>query len=181
MLGDLKMKNRSFFYLAVCVVIISVFSFACRSGNENKKLVYKPDRNEMADMNNFLVQKDRERIQSYIERKGITMQETSTGLWYCILEEGNGSFLKDNDIIRYEYECELLDGTKCYSSQELGVAEIQIGKSELPIGLYEGFKLLKRGGEAIFIIPQFLAYGLIGDGKKISPRATLVYSIHVNL
>ena len=173
------MMNRNIFCLAVSIAIISVFLFACRNGSENKNPVYKPNKNDMADMNNFLVQKDRERIQSYFERKGLSMKETPTGLWYNIIKEGNGNFLNDNDRIRYEYDCSLLDGSKCYNSQELGAAEIQIGRSELPIGLYEGMKLLKRGGEAIFILPPFLAYGLIGDGKKIPPRATVVYSIRV--
>ena len=177
MLGGIMMKSRVFFYLTV--LIISVFTFACRSGNENKKTVYKLSKNEMADMNSYLIQKDRERIQSYFERKGLSMQESPTGLWYNISKEGNGDFLKENERIRYEYDCELLDGSKYYNSQELGAAEIQIGRSELPMGLYEGLKLLKRGGEAIFIIPPFLAYGLVGDGKKIPPRATLVYSIRV--
>ena len=174
MLGGLMKKNRRFFYLAV-YIIISVLAFACQSRNENKKSVFKLTKNDMADMNNYLIQKDKERIQSYIERKGLTMQETSTGLWYSILKEGNGVFLKENDIIRYDYDCTLLDGTKCYSLQE----QIQLGRSELPIGLYEGLKLLKRGGEAIFILPPFLAYGLIGDGKRIPPRATLVYSVKI--
>jgi FKBP-type peptidyl-prolyl cis-trans isomerase len=171
------MKNKKIFYLAVCIISVSLLS--CQSRNENKKSVYKPDKNDMVEINNYLVQKDRERIQSYFERKGLSMTETSTGLWYNIIKEGTGTILKDNDIIRYEYDCDLLDGTKCYSSQELGIAEVQIGKSELPAGLYEGLKLLKRGGEAIFIIPPFLAYGLIGDGKKIPPRATVVYAISV--
>jgi len=172
------MKNR-IFYLVAIVALLSVFSFACRSGNENRRPVFKPNRDEMADINNFLIQKDRERIQSYIERKGLTMQETTTGLWYSVLKEGNGSFLTDGDRIRYEYDCSLLDGTQVYNSKELGIAEIQIGRSELPIGLYESFKLLKRGGEAIFILPPFLAYGLIGDGRRIPSRATLVYTIQV--
>jgi FKBP-type peptidyl-prolyl cis-trans isomerase len=127
-------------------------------------------------MNNYLIQKDRERIESYIERKELSLTETSTGLWYTILKDGTGDFLKDGDIILYEYDCILLDGTSLYNSQE----QIQIGRSELPIGLYEGLQLLKRGGgEAIFILPPFLAYGLIGDGKKIPSRATLVYNIRV--
>ena len=176
--GDLTMKNRRIFCLTV-FVIITVFSFACRSRNENKLSAYKPSKNEMVDMNNFLIQKDRERIQSYIERKSLLMKETATGLWYSVLNEGAGAFLNDNNIIRYEYDCSLLDGTKCYSFQELGAAEIQIGKSELPAGLYEGMKLMKRGGEAVFILPPFLAYGLVGDGKKIPSRATLVYTVRI--
>ena len=175
MFGDLMKKNRKVFYLAVYITVF-IFSLACRSGNENKNIAYKPTKNDLVDMNNFLVQKDRERIQSFFERKGLSLTETSTGLWYNIIKEGTGALFKDNDIVRYEYDCSLLDGTNCYSSQK---TEIQIGKSELPAGLYEGLKLLKSEGEAIFILPPNLSYGLIGDGKKIPPRATLVYTIRV--
>ena len=42
----------------------------------------------MADLNSYLVQKDRERIQNYIERKNLNMTESPTGLWYQILNEG---------------------------------------------------------------------------------------------
>jgi FKBP-type peptidyl-prolyl cis-trans isomerase len=171
MLGNLTMMSRKIFYL----VIISVFLFDCRSGNENKNAVYKPSSSDMADLNSYLIQKDRERIQSYFERKGLAMTETSTGLWYSILNEGTGDFFKESDVVRYEYDCTLLDGTNCYNSQ----AQIRLGRSELPMGLYEGLKLLKKGGEAILILPPFLAYGFVGDGKKIPPRATLVYSIRV--
>jgi FKBP-type peptidyl-prolyl cis-trans isomerase len=48
-------------------------------------------------------------------------------------------------------------------------------------GLNEGLRLLKPGGEAIFIIPSFLAYGLLGDRKMIPSRAIIVYSIKVNI
>jgi FKBP-type peptidyl-prolyl cis-trans isomerase len=133
----------------------------------------------MADINRYIIQKDRERIQSYSERKGLIIKESPTGLWYSIEKEGEGEFFKDSDRIVFEYECSLLDGTCCYSSDEPGPMEIVLGRSELAAGLNEGLKLLKPGGEAIFIIPPFMAYGLIGDGKKIPPRATLVYNIRI--
>ena len=170
-------RNKQIFYLTFCILFVSAFS--CRNGNENSTRVYKPNSGDMADLNTYLVQKDRERIQSYAERKVLSVNETATGLWYNVSKEGEGAFFKENDRIRYEYECTLLDGAQCYSSKDLGIADVQLGKSELPAGLYEGFQLLKRGGEAMFIIPPFLGYGLIGDGKKIPPRSTIVYSIHV--
>jgi len=40
--------------------------------------------------------------------------------------------------------------------------------------------MLKPGGEAIFIIPPFLAYGLIGDGGKIPPRAIIIYDVSIH-
>jgi FKBP-type peptidyl-prolyl cis-trans isomerase len=39
--------------------------------------------------------------------------------------------------------------------------------------------MLKPGAEAIFIMPPFLAYGLIGDGKMIPPRAVIVYNVNI--
>ncbi len=44
----------------------------------------------MADLNRYLVQKDRERIESYIERRNLKMTESPSGLWYMIKSEGNG-------------------------------------------------------------------------------------------
>jgi len=133
----------------------------------------------MADVNRYIIKKDRERIQSYSERKGLTMTETSTGLWYSIIKKGDGVTFKDNDRIVYTFQCSLLDGTECYNSNDSGPNEIRLGRSELPSGLNEGFKLLNLGSEAIFILPPFLAYGLIGDGRKIPPRSTLVYNVQV--
>jgi FKBP-type peptidyl-prolyl cis-trans isomerase len=161
------------------LTILLVFASSCRERSEKAPSVYRPGKEEMADVNRYIIQKDRERIQSYFERKGLAMTETSTGLWYSIIKKGEGELFKDNDKIIYTYKCSLLDGTECYNSDESGSNEIKLGRSELPSGLNEGFKLLNPGSEAIFILPPFLAYGLIGDGRKIPPRSTLVYNIKV--
>jgi FKBP-type peptidyl-prolyl cis-trans isomerase FkpA len=168
------MSSRLYLLLLLSVAILS-----CRNGSEKNTARYKPGKDDMADINRYIIQKDRERIQSYSERKGIDIKESPNGLWYDIEKEGSGTFFKDNDRIIFEYECSLLDGTPCYSSKELGSKEIILGRSELPAGLNEGLKYLKSGGVAIFILPPFLAYGLIGDGRKIPPRAIVVYNIHI--
>lgn len=168
------MASRFLFLFLFPAVILS-----CRDGSEKNASGYRPGKDELADVNRYFIQKDRERIQSYSERKGMVMNESPTGFWYYIEKEGSGPFFKDFDRIIFEYECSLLDGTQCYSSKELGPKEIILGRSEIPAGLNEGLKLMKSGGVAIFIIPPFMAYGLIGDGKKIPPRATVVYNIQI--
>jgi FKBP-type peptidyl-prolyl cis-trans isomerase len=107
------------------------------------------------------------------------MKESVSGLWYSIMKEGNGKNFKENDKISFNYTCSLLDGTVCYDSDKLGPKEYILGKSEIVAGLYEGLRLLKPGGEAIFILPPFLAYGLVGDGKSIPSRATIVYYVRI--
>lgn len=133
----------------------------------------------MEEMNRFLVAKDRERIESYVSRKGLQMEETPTGLWYRVIKEGEGQNLREKDKVLIDYECSLLDGTACYSSQDLGPKEIVIGRTNIEAGLYQGLLMLKPGSEAIFILPPFLAYGLPGDGKKIPARSVIVYKVNI--
>ena len=174
------MKNK---YLKYSILFIIIFcqsiSFACnnRSGEtEGKK---KPGSKELEKVNTYLAEKDRERILNYIERKNLKMKESDSGLWYCIINEGVGEYFKENDRIVMDYECTLLDGTKCYSSQLTGPRTIILGKSNIEAGLAEGLKMLKPGGEAIFIIPPFLGWGLLGDDRAIPPRAVVVYEIKI--
>jgi FKBP-type peptidyl-prolyl cis-trans isomerase FkpA len=163
------------------VILISAQILSCNNGTDKSVNTQKPGKNELADINSLLVQKDRERIQSYIERKNLSMTETQSGLWYMVIKEGAGKFFAENDRVVFEYECYLLDGTRCYSSRSKGPREILLGKSEIEPGLLEGLKLLKPGGEATFILPPFLAYGIVGDGKAIPPRSVLVYEIKAEI
>jgi FKBP-type peptidyl-prolyl cis-trans isomerase len=94
-----------------------------------------------------------------------------------IKSEGNGNYFTDNDKVVIEYECTLLDGTYCYSSKDSGPKEVILGRTKIETGLDQGMRMLKQGGEAIFIIPPFLAFGLTGDGKKIPSRAVIIYNI----
>lgn len=177
--GDLKTLNSLMPLRFIFFVLLSGTLFSCREGSVKDSPRYRPGKDVMADMNRYIIQKDRERIQSYCERKGLSMKESPTGLWYIVVKEGRGNLFQENDRIIFDYECLLLDGTEAYSSKESGPKDVVLGRSELPAGLNEGLKLLRPGGEAIFILPPFLAYGLIGDGKKIPPRATVVYYIYV--
>jgi len=162
--------------LLVSVVFLAV---SCHRGGDDLKRAPKPGGKDMEEVNRYLLRKDREVILNYIERKKLTMTESPTGLWYMIQKPGTGEYLKDNDRVIMNFECYLLDGTPCYSSSEQGPKDIIIGRTGLEPGMNEGLKLLKRGSEAIFIIPPFLAYGLVGDGKKIPPRSTIVYNVRI--
>ena len=163
----------------ITLVLLISLSVSCKNDTDKRRNLSGPDKTEMADLNRYFVQKDRERIQNYIERKNLKMNETPTGLWYQVTNLGEGDFFKEKDKVIMNFVCSLLDGTICYSSDELGPKEIILGRSEMEAGLNEGIRLLKPGSEAVFIIPPYLAYGLIGDRKKIPSRAILVYKIEI--
>jgi FKBP-type peptidyl-prolyl cis-trans isomerase FkpA len=179
MSGDLKIVYNE---MAIRSIVLVLFLFAivsCKNKSEKSYTNSRPGKNEMADLNKYLVQKDRERIQNYIERKNLSMKESPTGLWYQIIKEGTGDIFTNNDKIIMDYDCSLLDGTKCYSSKDLGQKAVILGRGDIEAGLNEGLHMLKPGAEAIFIIPPFLAYGLVGDSKRIPARATIVYNVVV--
>ena len=161
------------------IALLSMVTISCNSGNHNAGNRKKPGKAEMADLNRYLVTKDRERIENYIARKNLDMTETQSGIWYMIKNEGNGDYFTDGDMVLMEYECILLDGTKCYSSEETGPKEVIVGKSRIEPGLDQGLRFLKPGGKAIFIIPPFLGWGLPGDADKIPSRAILVYNVNI--
>jgi len=160
-------------------IILLCLAGSCRNGADPRKAQVKPGGKEMTELNRYLVQKDREIIENYIERKDLVMTESPTGLWYLIKNGGSGDNLKDNDRITLNYRCELLDGTLCYTSDDLGPKQVIIGKTDIEPGLNEGLRLLKPGGEAMFILPPYLGYGLVGDGKKIPPRTIIVFSVAI--
>jgi len=178
MKARLKTSNEPMKIFLVILPFFLFFSISCHNNNV-KKQVSVPDKEDMRELNRYLVQKDREIIGNYIERKGLKMTESPTGLWYFIENEGSGRLFKDNDRIIIFYNCSLLDGSECYSSDQQGPMDIVLGKSDLAPGLNEGLKLLSPGSDAIFILPPYLAFGFVGDGKKIPPRSIIVYRVTV--
>jgi len=163
----------------ISYIIVFILVTSCSGNQKHNNSVVKPGKATMADLNRYLVEKDRERIKNYIERKNLDMKETATGLWYQVIREGSGKQFNDNDRVRMEYDCSLLDGTQCYSSRELGVKEVIIGKGDTEQGLNEGPKFLRPGAQAIFILPPYLAYGFVGDRKMIPPRSVIVYNVNI--
>jgi FKBP-type peptidyl-prolyl cis-trans isomerase FkpA len=161
------------------IALLSLVTISCNSGRDNPGMKKGPGKKELADLNRYMVTKDRERIENYIARKDLKMTETQSGLWYMIKSEGNGNNFKSDDRILMEYECTLLDGTLCYSSKDTGPKEVILGRTRIESGLDQGLRFLKPEGEAIFIIPPFLAWGFPGDGNKIPARSVVVFTVKI--
>lgn len=129
--------------------------------------------------NKKAVRLEDEQIRGYIDRMSWKMKETGTGLRYMIYEEGKGETAMNGKIARIEYECRLISGELCYSSQKTGPKEFKIGSGGVESGLEEGILLMRKGDKAKFILPSHLAFGLIGDQDKIPGKATLIYDVHL--
>lgn len=162
------------------VILSAILLFSCE--NEKHKLTdsdYGKFKKPLEGANKILVEKDRIRIEKYCERRNWDMKETGTGLFYDIYFKGDGDTAKKGDIAKINATVSLLDGTQCYSSDSLGPNIFKIGRAEVESGLEEGILLMQVGDKAHFILPPYMAYGIIGDEYKIPPLSIIVYDVEL--
>ena len=122
---------------------------------------------------------ENQQIDDYIYRHKLAMKSTPTGLRYQIMKEGIGAKVESGRTVKLSYTTMLLTGDTVYSALREGPLVFEVGKGQVITGLEEAILLLRVGDRAKFIIPSHLAYGLIGDQKKILHKATLVYDLEL--
>lgn len=129
--------------------------------------------------NRYLVNDEEQDIAHYIERHGLAMQATGTGLRYAILKQGRKETLQDGDVVGIEYELRSIAGDLFYSSEQEGIKRFRVGDGSVESGLDEAMHHLHYGDVAKVIIPSHLAYGLHGDDRNIPEFSTLIYTIKI--
>lgn len=163
--------------------LIFFLLFTQHSCNSPKQENNKPDTAAMEEnlmrANTILLDAEDQEIRDFIDRHGWDMKETGSGLRYMIYQEGDGEKAQKDKVAIFHYSLRLITGDLIYSSQESGMAEFRLGRGGVESGLEEGFKLLRVGDKARFILPSHLAHGVPGDGAKIPRRATLIYDIEL--
>jgi len=107
------------------------------------------------------------------------IKTSESGLMYVIIEEGEGDFATDGNVVKVHYSGYLEDSTKFDSSVERDEPfSFVVGNKQVIAGWDEGIRLLKKGGKARFVIPPSLGYGDITAGK-IPPNSTLVFDVEL--
>ena len=110
-------------------------------------------------------------------------EQTASGLYYKILEEGSGENPSRGSQVSVHYEGKLTDGTIFDSSYKRDEPiKFAVGVGQVIKGWDEGIMLLNKGAIARFVIPSELAYGSRGAGNIIPPNSTLIFEVElVNL
>jgi FKBP-type peptidyl-prolyl cis-trans isomerase len=107
------------------------------------------------------------------------IKTTESGLMYAIVEEGEGEFVTEGNVVTVNYTGYLEDGTKFDSSVERDEPfSFVVGNKQVIPGWDEGIRLLKKGGKARFIIPPSLGYGDIAVGK-IPAGSTITFDVEL--
>ncbi|NRB51961.1 MAG: FKBP-type peptidyl-prolyl cis-trans isomerase [Saprospiraceae bacterium] len=131
---------------------------------------------------NLLGQERNEIVNHLIDQKK-DMDFTNSGLFYRILEPGEGDLLKWADYIKVHYRGYFLNGKEFDSSYQRG-DPISFYIGNMIPGWNEGLQLLSPGAKASFIVPSHLAYGekgftLGGDQFLVPPNTIIAFDLEV--
>jgi FKBP-type peptidyl-prolyl cis-trans isomerase FkpA len=171
------MNNRNNLYYLLFII---PFLFSCTNNpRELRRNETDKKAEDLIKINKFLVGKDADIIKGYIERRNWQMQISQSGLRYMIYEHGKGAKVQTGNKVTIWYSISLMDGTLCYSSDKDGLKSFVVGKGGVEPGLEEGVLLMHQGDKARFILMPHLAYGLVGDGKSIPARSTILYELQL--
>lgn len=114
-----------------------------------------------------------------LKTAGHDIDTTELGVYYIILEEGEGEFPQVGDSLEVGYAGYYTDGSLFDASdvhQEDGTFSFVFGKPELIPGWDSGMAVINKNAKVQLIIPSQFAYGANGQGS-IPPYKTLVFVI----
>lgn len=157
-------------------IIVSLFT-GCRNDSQQKPVDPAVFKEPLIKANQDAMLEEKEQIDDFIRRRQWQMNETSTGLRYMITKHGIGAAARAGKTVKLDYSVTLLTGDTVYTGGHDGPIIFEVGKGQVITGLEEAILLLRVGDRAKFIIPSHLAYGLIGDQRKINHKASLVYDL----
>ncbi|KAG7317452.1 hypothetical protein KOW79_019750 [Hemibagrus wyckioides] len=84
-----------------------------------------------------------------------------------------------NDLVTYHYNCSLLDGTRLYSSTDLGrPAQATLGQAEVIEGLDQGLKGMCVGEKREVIVPPHFGHGQ-NEGSLVPADAVLIFELEL--
>ncbi len=131
-ISELKLKQVVHFLLFVLVLCLTP------SCNKEKKIM---EENEAT-------------ILEYLENQNLSAEKTSSGLYYRIVQEGNGEFPSVANTVTVNYRGYFTDGSTFDENDD-----ISFPLNAVILGWQEGIPLISKGGSASLFIPSHLGYG----------------------
>ena len=95
--------------------------------------------------------------------------KTGYGMYYYYIKKNDSSryYPQYADKVTLRYALTELEGDTIYNFDEIGTKIYTVDKEQYFAGLRNAVKLLKKGEEAVFMVPSYLGYGYLGDGNRI--------------
>ena len=126
------MKKHTFFYLIPIILLVG-----CRTYSDDDKNAFD------------------KQISAHLSKKNMDCIRSNSGLYYKILNPGEGQFVRYQDSLRFIYKASLLNGKVVDEPKK----EVQFAVRDLIASWKEIALILKPGAEVFMISPPQLAYG----------------------
>ncbi len=113
-------------------------------------------------------------IKKFLKDKNKSCERTDSGLYYEIIEEGEGDYIGFQDIVNFKYKGTFLDGSVFDEQKE----PVQYKVSALIGGWKEAMMMMKPNSKAFIVVPPHLGYG-DKSLSDIPPHSILVFELEV--
>ena len=128
------------------------------------------------ERNRMYLAQEREMLKDYIDtHEFIGIVRDGYGMYSLSMLPGTGMIAEMGDEVIYQATVYLLDdsGVGQYTDT------VELGYSQIDIGLHEAISGMKEGEKKLVLIPSFLARGLAGDLDKVPPQSPLRYDLRL--
>lgn len=130
-------------------------------------------------------QKERELLSNYVASNNVTVSPSDSGMYFILLEKGNGRKAEAGKVIVANYTGTFLNGRKFDSSYDRNEPfEFVLGEGQVIRAWEEAFSMMRVGDIATIIASSKVAYGAQGvqvaPGKyMIEPYTPLLFDVHL--
>jgi FKBP-type peptidyl-prolyl cis-trans isomerase FkpA len=121
------------------------------------------------------LENDIDKIEKYLDDKGLIALSTESGLHYIIEVEGTGGNPTINDDVTVFYKGYFLNEEVF---DETSASPVTFPLANVIEGWQEGIPLFKKGGKGKLLIPSGLGYGLFPP-PGIKKNAVLIFDIEL--
>lgn len=168
------MKKLLYLFLSFTLVLLS----ACIKQNaqlpSNKGNRVDSTTINLRTINEILTQKEDSILKQFVDKQTESYTKTSSGIWYHKETETQFDSLSKFKTVTFSYVLYTINGQKI----KYETIKIEFDKKQIPVGLEEGLKTMKKGEKMRLIVPWYLGYGMKGK-DNIPSYTTLVYQITV--
>ncbi len=151
----------------IAVVAALIFSSCIDVGDENHQ---QTKAEELQILNAYI---------DSLQAKDYDVDTTDLGVYYVVIEEGEGDYPQEGDTLIVGYSGYLMDGYMFDSSEvnfSDGKWEFVLGNPPMIPGWDDGVTHINKGGKIQFIVPSELGYGALGQGI-IGPYQSLIFVV----
>ena len=141
-----------YFLLAFTALILT----ACKTYSEDEKQTFD------------------QQIEAYLKKNNRVCERSDSGLYFQIIEQGEGRKIQYNDKVKFTYKGELLDGTVFDNRTEPVEFDVKV----LIAAWQEIMLELNVGGKAYLVAPPHLGYGT-HQLDDIPPQSIIVFTMEV--